>query len=135
MSVLFRTKAYLTLDQLAGAWARELMGSEKAPEQFERDLSHLLMEDAANGRLDEAGPSVDGQRLGLRIITSDFRAGFLEGERLLDALRSGANPAFLRHRIVVTKEAALFFAQRHNLPPPSWWQSAAVDFPAARRTT
>ena len=55
MSILFRTKGWLTVNQLARAWAGELPGAEKEPKRFEQDLAHLLLEDAANGRLDDAG--------------------------------------------------------------------------------
>jgi Bacterial regulatory proteins, gntR family len=129
MSILFRTKGWLTVNQLARAWAGELARAEKDPKRFEQDLAHLLLEDVANGRLDDAGPFVEGQRLGLRIVTPDFRAGFLEGRQILDALRSGGDAEFLGHRIVVMKEAALTFAQSHNLPSPSWWQNGTVDLP------
>jgi hypothetical protein len=129
MSILFRTKGWLAVNQLARAWAGELPGAEKDPKRFEQDLAHLLLEDVVNGRLDDAGPLVEGQRLGLRIETPDFRAGFLEGRQILDALRSGGDAEFLAHRIVVMKEAALTFAQWHNLPPPSWWQNGTVDLP------
>ena len=111
MSILFRTKGWLAVNQLARAWAGELPGAEKDPKRFEQDLAHLLLEDVANGRLDDAGPFVEGRRLGLRIVTPDFRAGFLEGRQILDALRSGGDAEFLGHRIVVMKEAALTFAQ------------------------
>jgi hypothetical protein len=129
MSILFRAKGGLTVDQLVRAWAGELPGAEKDPKRFEQDLAHLLLEDVANGRLDDAGPLVEGQRLGLRIVTPDFQAGLLEGRQILDALRSGGDAEFLGHRIVVMKEAALTFAQSHNLPPPSWWQNGTVDLP------
>jgi Bacterial regulatory proteins, gntR family len=129
MSILFRTMGWLTVNQLARAWAGELPGAEKEPKRFEQDLAHLLLEDVANGRLDDAGPLVEGQRLGLRIVTPDFQAGFLEGRQILDALRSGGDAEFFAHRIVVMKEAALAFAQRHNLPPPSWWRNDAVTAP------
>jgi hypothetical protein len=33
------------------------------------------------------------------------------------------------------KEAALTFAQRHNLPPPSWWQNGTVDLAASSSGT
>jgi hypothetical protein len=127
--MLFRTKGWITLHQLARAWAGELPGAEKDPKGFEQDLAQLLLEDIANGRLDDAGPLVDGQRLGLRIVTPDFRAGFLEGRQILDALRSGGDAEFLAHRIVVMKEAALTFAQMHDLPLPSWWRNASTDLP------
>jgi hypothetical protein len=129
VSILFRTKAWLTLHQLVQGWAAELPGAEKNPKGFEQNLFHLLLEDIANGRLDDAGPLVEGQRLGLRIITPGCQAGFLEGRQILDVVRSGADAEFFAHRIVVMKEAALAFAQRHNLPPPSWWQNGATALP------
>jgi hypothetical protein len=129
VSILFRTKPWLTLHQLVHGWAGELPGAEKNPEGFEQNLIHLLFEDIANGGLDDAGPFVEEQRLGLRIITPDCQAGFLEGRQILNALRSGADADFLAHRIVVMKEAALAFAQRHNLPPPSWWQNDTTALP------
>jgi hypothetical protein len=127
VSILFRTKACLTLHQLAHAWAAELPGAEKDPKGFEQNLAHLLFEDIANGCLDDAGPLVEGQRLGLRIITPGFQAGFLEGRQIVDYLRCGGDREFLAHRIVVMKEAALAFAQRHDLSPPSWWQNVAIN--------
>ena len=131
VSILFRTKAWLTLHQLVHGWAGELPGAEKNPKGFQQNLVHLLLEDIANGHLDDAGPLVEGQRLGVYIITPSCQAGFLEGRQILDFLRSGADAEFLAHRIVVMKEAALAFAQRHDLPPPSWWQNGTTALPAS----
>ena len=128
MSILFRTKGWLTLAQLVRAWAAELPGAKTAPSQVERDLGHLLLEDIINGRLDESGPLVDGRRLGLRIITLEGRAGFLEGHRVHELTVDGANTSaadsFIWNRLVVLKEATLDFARRRELPPPSWWAPA-----------
>jgi Bacterial regulatory proteins, gntR family len=129
MSILFHTKGWLTLYQLARAWAAEFPGAERDPKVSEQNLAQLLLEDVVNGRLDDAGPPAEGQRLGLRIVTPDLRAGFVEGRQILDILRSGGDAEFLAHRIVVMKEAALAFAQRHNLPLPSFSQNGAVDLP------
>jgi len=78
-----------------------------------------------NGRLDDAGPLEDGRRLGLRIITPENRAGYLEGQQageLLTLARESAEAfSFVSHRLVLMKEAVLDFARRHQLPPPSWW--------------
>ena len=131
MSILFHTKGWLTLYQLARAWAAELPGADRDPKVSEQNLAQLLLEDVVNGRLDDAGPPVEGQRLGLRFVTPDLRAGFVEGRQILDILRSGGDAEFLAHRIVVMKEAALAFAQRHNLPPPSWWQNGTTALPAS----
>jgi hypothetical protein len=129
VSILFRTKAWLTLHQLVHGWAGELPGAEKDPKGFQQNLAHLLLEDIANGRLDDAGPLVEGQRLGLRLISPGCQVGFLEGRQILDALRSGDDAEFLGHRIVVMKEASLAFAQRHDLPSPSWWQNDTTALP------
>jgi hypothetical protein len=130
-SILYREKAGLTLAQLLPAWASELAGERSDAEHIERDLGHILLEDIVNGRLDEAGPLRDGRRLGLRLITPENRAGYLEGHQAHKLLTSvGAFPSVL-HRLVVMKEAALDFARRHKLPPPSWWPPAGAPIPIA----
>lgn len=121
MSILFRTKEGLTVAQLARAWSAEIPGAKQDPQQFEQDLTQLLLEDIINKRLDDAGPLADGRRLGLRVITPEGKAGFLEGHQARDLIHSGDALAFSLNRIVVMKEAALYFARRHELPPPSWW--------------
>ena len=126
MSILFRTKGWLTIAQLARAWTAEIPGAERDPQQFEQELVHLLLEDIVNKRLDDAGPLVEGRRLGLRIITPDHRAGFLDGDQARDLLFPSGVSTFLLDRIVVLKEAALDFAHRHALPPPSWWSDAVA---------
>jgi hypothetical protein len=125
LSVLFRTKESLTFAQLVSAWARELAGDKVHGDHIERDLGHLLLEDIINGRLDNAGPPVDGRQLGLRIITPENRAGFLEGRQVSEVTVAGGLPAYISHRIVVLKEAVLDFARRRDLPPPSWWADVA----------
>jgi hypothetical protein len=130
MSMLFRTQEWLTLDQLVRGWAGELPGAHSDPQRLEADLAHQLFQDIANGRLDETGPLVEGRRLGLRLVTPDFQAGFLEGKQVVDLLRSGWDAQRLGHRIVVMKEAALAFAKIRRLPPPSWWHDT-IDAPLA----
>jgi hypothetical protein len=125
MSILFRTKGWLTIAQLTRAWTAEIPGAERDPQQFEQELVRLLLEDIVNKRLDDAGPLVEGRRLGLRFITPDCRAGFLDGDQARDLLPGSALTFFL-HRIVVMKEAALDFAHRHALPPPSWWSDVVA---------
>ena len=125
MSIMFRTKRWLALGELATAWARELPGPEQDFDVSRSRLLNRLLVDAVNGRLDDIGPLVEDQRLGLRIITPDFRAGFLKGEVLLNGLKSGADLTLLQHRIVIMKEAVLAFAQSNALPPPSWWRNEA----------
>jgi hypothetical protein len=125
LSVLFRTKESLTFAQLVSAWARELAGDKVHGDHIERDLGHLLLEDIINGRLDNAGPPVDGRQLGLRIITPENRAGFLEGRQVSELTVAGGLPAYISHRIVVLKEAVFDFARRRDLPPPSWWADVA----------
>jgi hypothetical protein len=127
LSILFRTKGWLTVAQLARAWTAEIPGAEQDPQQFEQDLVHLLLEDIINKRLDDAGPLAEGRRLGLRLITPEGQAGFLEGHQVRDLiLLPGGELSFFLHRIVVMKEAALDFARRHELPPPSWWTDASA---------
>jgi hypothetical protein len=129
MSILFRTKGWLTVAQLARAWSAEIPGAKQDLQQFEQDLVHLLLEDIVNKRLDDAGPLAEGRRLGLRVITPEGRAGFLEGHQVRDLVPAGGALTFLLNRIVVMKEAALDFARRHELPPPSWWTDAFAASP------
>jgi hypothetical protein len=123
MSKMFRTKESLTLAQLARAWSSELAEGGEDPKQREQNLVHALTEDIVNGRLDDSGPLREGRRLGLRLITPECRAGFIEGPRLLDLISGGQ--AWVLHRVVLMKEAVLDFAQRHQLPTPSWWADSA----------
>jgi hypothetical protein len=118
---VFRKKGWLTIAQLMQAWGRELTKDREDPKQVERDLQHLLIEDIINDRLDESGPLVNDQRLGLRIINSRYEAEFITRRELVSPLGAvSANPRIL-DRIVVMKEAVLDFAGRWELPPPSWW--------------
>jgi hypothetical protein len=91
-----------------------------------------------NGRLDDAGPLEDGRRLGLRIITLENRAGYLEGQQagelLTHARESTEAFSFVSHRLVLMKEAVLDFACRHDLPPPSWWTEATNETPLVHQT-
>ena len=128
MSILFRTKGWLTLAQLLPAWASELAESRTNADRIERDLKQLLIEDIINGRLDDAGPLADGRRLGMRIITPENRAGYLEGHQARELITTGGTPAafsFVSNRLLVLKEAVLDFARRHKVPPPSWWTDAS----------
>jgi len=119
MSKLFRTKGWMTIAQLTGAWSSELVEGGEDPKQCEQNLVHILMEDILNGRLDDSGPLHYGQRLGVRLITPENGAAFIEGPKLHDLIRTKA--AWLPHYVVVMKEAVLDFAQRYQLPSPSWW--------------
>ena len=128
MSILFRTKGWLTLALLLPAWASKLAEGKKDANQIERDLGHFL-EDIINDRLDDAGPLECGRRLGLRLITPENRAGYLDGQQARELLMPAGTPAtflFVSHRLVVMKEAVLDFARRHELPPPSWWTDAST---------
>jgi hypothetical protein len=129
LSILFRTKEWLTLAQLLPAWASELAERKKDANQIERDLGHILIEDIVNDRLDDAGPLEGGRRLGLRLITPENRAGYLDRQQARELLMPAGTPAafsFFSHRLVVMKEAVLDFARRHELPPPSWWTDAST---------
>jgi hypothetical protein len=120
VSELFRTKEGLTIAQLTGAWSSELAKGGEDPKRYEQNLIHILLEDILNGRLDDSGPSRDdGQRLGLRLITPEYRAGFIKGPQLLELIQTDRSRAL--HNVVIMKEAVLDFAKRRELPPPSWW--------------
>lgn len=58
MSILYRTKEWLTVAQLARAGAAEIAGAER--DTCGQELVHLQLEDFFNGRLDDAGPPVEG---------------------------------------------------------------------------
>lgn len=119
MSKLFRTKGALTLAQLTRAWSPELVEGGGDPDRYEQDLRDTLLEDIVNGRLDDSGPLREGRRLGLRCITPENRAGFIEGRQLLEPI--GDHHDWVLHRLVLMKEAVLDFAKRRHLPLPSWW--------------
>jgi hypothetical protein len=114
----------MTIAQLTGTWSFELAEGGEDPKQCEQNLVHILMEDIVNARLDASGPLVDGQRLGLRLITPENRAAFIEGPQLHDLVRT--KEAWILHRVVVMKEAVLDFAQRHQLRSPSWWTDSST---------
>jgi hypothetical protein len=124
----------MTLAQLTSAWSPELLEGAEDPNQRERNLIHVLLEDIVNGRLDGSGPPRgDGQRLGLRLITPEYKAGFVEGRQLLDLIR--ADQAFALHNVEVMKEAVLDFALRRQLPSPSWWTDSAGTPPEVPTNT
>jgi hypothetical protein len=93
LSILFRTKGWLTLAQLLPAWASELADGKKDADQIERDLRHVFIEDIINDRLDDVGPLADGRCLGLRIIKPDNRVGYLEGQQARELLMPAGTPA------------------------------------------
>jgi hypothetical protein len=121
--MLFRTKGWMTIAQLARAWSPELVKDGEDPRHCEQSFIHLLLEDIINGRLDNSGPLVDGRRLGLRGVTPEYKAAFVEGPKLVDLIR--ADKVLVLHNIVVMKEAVLDFARRRQLPLPSWWADSA----------
>jgi hypothetical protein len=124
VSELFRTKEGLTIAQLTGAWSSELAKGGEDPKQYEQNLIHILLEDILNGRLDDSGPSRDdGQRLGLRLITPEYRGGFIKGPQLLEHIQTDRSRVL--HHVFIRKEAVLDFAKRRELPPPSWWVDSA----------
>jgi hypothetical protein len=133
MSALFRKKGWLTVAQLVRSWAPEL-AAKTSSAQVEHDLMQGLIEDIVNGRLDDAGPLTDGRRLGLRLITPEGRAGFLEGHQARDLIVPGGITSFVTNRLVVLKEGVLDFARRHELPPPSWWADAVNESNAMNDT-
>jgi Bacterial regulatory proteins, gntR family len=123
LSILFRTKTFLTLGELVPAWAAELEREGAARARVEEILKRTLLEDIVNGKLDHSGPEVEGGRLGLRFINDECKPGFIEG-RKLEQLAISDHPMarfFVSSRLVLLKEAIIDFARRRRLPQPSWW--------------
>jgi hypothetical protein len=134
MSMIFRTKEWMTVAQLVRAWAGELAAPGFDPQQFERDLLHTLMEDIVNGRLDDSGPFREDQRSGLRLITPENKAAFIEGHQLRDLAPVDPEHRWLLDYILVMKEAVLEFAKRRQLSGPSWWTNG-TDTPTTYNST
>jgi len=110
----------MTIAQLTGVWSSELAEGGEDAKQYEQNLVHILIEDILNGRLDGSGPlRDDGQRLGLRLITPEHKAGFIKGPQLHELIHIDRSRVL--RNVLVMKEAVLDFAQRHHLPSPSWW--------------
>jgi hypothetical protein len=101
------------------AWSAELAEVGEDSRHCEQNLAHILMEDIINGRLDNSGPLLEDRRLGVALITPEYKAGLIEGHQLRDLFRAGRT--WVPHYVVIMKEAALDFARRHRLDPPSWW--------------
>ena len=87
MSILYRSKPWITLAQLVPNWARELAQAESDAKRVEIDLWHYLVEDIINGRL-------DCKRLGLAFIQPDNRAVHVEGQLLIGTLNLSSTPQF-----------------------------------------
>jgi Bacterial regulatory proteins, gntR family len=117
VTIVFRTKGWLTLPQLVDAWGSELAKVGEEPNRSQNALQHVLLEDIINGRLDHTGPLQDGRKLGLHLEFGG-RAYFAEGHEIRTLM---ADPSFSLHRILIMKEAVLDFAKRREIPPPSWW--------------
>jgi hypothetical protein len=84
------------------------------------DLTHFLIEDMKSGRLDYAGPLADDRRLGLRLITPDNRAGYLDGRQARELPMPAGTPRRIfvcfASALMMMKVAVLGFARRHELP-------------------
>jgi hypothetical protein len=119
MSIVFRTRKWLSIPQLVSAWALEFAKDKQNPHQDEQALRHSLLEDIINGRLDETRPLVDGRKSGLRLDLGGVPM-FIYGSEISVFLRCSPQAIDL-HQILITKEAVLDFARRYQLPPPSWW--------------
>jgi hypothetical protein len=135
MSMLFRTQKCLTILQLTRAWGLELAKGGGESEQHVHDLTHILLQDIINGRLDDSGPLWDGRRSGVGFITADYKVGFIEGRYFLEPATSEPTKDWVLRHVVVMKEAVLDFASRHEIPPPSWWADGSSVSPDAGVTT
>ena len=127
MSMLFRPQKCLTISQLTRAWGLELAKGGGEPEQHVHDLTHILLQDIVNGRLDDSGLFWDGRRSGVGFITADYKVGFVEGRYFLELAASEPTKNWILHYVVVMKEAVLDFASRHRVPPPSWWTDGTTS--------
>jgi len=131
MSMLFRTQKCLTILQLTRAWGLELAKGGGESEQHVHDLTHILLQDIINGRLDDSGPFWDGRRSGVGVITADYKVGFIEGRYFLELAASEPTKNWVLRHVVVMKEAVLDFASRHEISPPSWWTDGSSVSPDA----
>jgi len=120
MTHVLRTKEWVTVAQLTRGWAVQL--DQEHFEQVEADLIQTVCEDMVNGRFDDVGPVRDGGRLGLRFIVEGKGPGFIKGHELRPLLIWSPAVPWVLDRIVIMKEAALDFARRRQLDPPSWWR-------------
>ena len=120
MTHVLRTKEWVTVAQLTRGWAVQL--DQEHFEQVEADLIQTVCEDMVNGRFDDVGPVRDGGRLGLRFIVEGKGPGFIKGHELRPLLIWRPAVPWVLNRIVIMKEAALDFARRRQLDPPSWWR-------------
>src|SRR3954465_6481179 len=106
VSILFRQQPFLTIAQLVLAWARELDPNDPS---LVPSLTHVLKQDIANGRLDNAGPLQNGETQGIYLITPAGKAGYVKGHQIkLGILQTD----WVSDRIIVMPEAALDFARR-----------------------
>jgi hypothetical protein len=122
VSLLYRAEQWLTIARLVPAWANELADTSSSASQLEGDLWHYLHEDVINGLLDDSGPLINGSRLGLRFIDSSGRGVYVNGRLLFGKMQLPFRSK--GDHISAAKEAVLDFAQRHEMPPPSWWSAA-----------
>src|SRR6516165_12734987 len=117
MTHVLRTKESVTVAQLTRSWAVQL--DEEHFEQEQADLIQTICEDMVNGRFDDVGPVRDDGRLGLRFIVEGKGPGFIKGHELRPLLIWSPAVPWVLDRIVIMKEAALDFARRSQLDPPS----------------
>jgi len=135
MSIVWRTREWLTVAQLTRAWGSELAKKGGGdPQQCEGDLRDVLLEDIVNGRLDDAGPLRDVGRFGVACITADNKVGCLEGRHLLGLLQHELGRRWFWDYVIVVKEAALHFARLRQLPAPTWWAENPDDSMRATAT-
>lgn len=119
MEPLFKDRPALPFHDITHAWAAELR-------EEEGKLGRALLISALNGEMDDAGPEVDENRYGLRIVTPDCQAGIVCGMDLRPLLPYGQDwRGSPWNSLYLTREAVLAFAAAKGLTPPSWWRPAA----------
>ena len=114
MSKLYVTAKFLTLSQLTEAWSAEL----KIPASR---LIEFFMLDATSGAFDRHGPNGDRYGIAVALESSNpYRFAPVPGKKIGLLMKFFGRPAYC-DRICIAKEAAIAFAQRRQIQPPSWW--------------
>lgn len=126
---LFRNSRALPFQDIVPAWAPEIDVAEDS-------LAQGMLRAIFDGRLDHAGPLIDGERHGLRWSTCELNAGMIRGDHLrpLARITHGRWRGVEFSYLYLMREAVLAFAEACKLQRPSWWKSSAsLDLKASHR--